>query len=368
MKKKILFLVNHDIVIYNFRKELVKELIDSNYAVYISSPNGPTIKLLENIGATFIETKIDRHGINPFADILLIKKYLKFINEIKPDVILSFTIKPNIYGGIAARITKTPYISNITGLGTAVEKKGILSFVTTTLYRFALKNANCIFFQNSENMNYMASKNINGKSKVLLPGSGVNIDDYPLLEYPNEKGIHFLFVARVMKAKGIDYYLEAAKIIKSRHPNIVFHVLGDCEENYRKKLENYEKMGYILYHGRQNDMIKYYKLSHCTIHPSYYPEGISNVLLESASCGRPIITTKRSGCQEAVDQGITGYLIDCKNLDQLVDAIEHFLSLSLAEKKRMGYLGRLKMERSFNRRIVTEEYMRFILNITRNIN
>src|SRR5690554_3289016 len=276
---RVLVLTNSINGLYNFRNELIESLVKNEYEVYISSPYNSKSDYYKSNGIKIIDTSINRHGVNPFSDIKLFFHYRKIIKKIRPDVILTYTIKPNIYGGLAARLKKTPYLPNITGLGTAVENKGLLQVITTRLYKSALKNACTIFFQNNENMDFMLNKGIKGKNQKLLPGSGVNIEHFRYLEYPNDETLHFLFIGRVMKAKGIDYYLEAAKYIKSKYPKTVFHILGSCEENYKTLLDEYESEGIIKYHGKVDDIRDYLVFAHCTIHPTYYPEGMSNVLL-----------------------------------------------------------------------------------------
>ncbi|MDM5201143.1 glycosyltransferase family 4 protein [Fictibacillus enclensis] len=362
--RKILILANNDIGLYNFRKELIQELA-KQYEVYISLPFGSLVHELEKLGCYFINTPISRRGKNPLTDLKLFLHYRKIIRSIRPDLVLSYTIKPNIYGGLACRVTKVPLIANITGLGTAVERKGILQKLTLSLYKTSLKKVNCVFFQNKENQSFFLKKKIIKNQNRLIPGSGVNLRHYSLLEYPNDNIIHFLFIARIMKEKGIDQYLEAAKYIKERHPNTVFHILGFCEQDYLVELKELEKKGFIKYHGMQEDIRNFHKISHCTIHPTYYPEGMSNVLLESAASGRPIITTKRAGCREIVEAGQNGYLIEEQNSQDLISKIEDFLNLDNLSRKQMGLLGRKKMEVEFDRKIVVCAYLEEIKKVLR---
>ena len=354
--KKILILANNDIGLYKFRKELIKELLKEN-EVYISLPYGKFVSELINIGCKFIDTEISRRGTNPITDFKLVMKYKSIIKKLKPNVVLTYTIKPNVYGGLICRILKVPYIVNITGLGTAVENGGVLQSITLFLYKLALRATSCIFFQNKENAEFISSKEIVGGEQRLIPGSGVNLKDYYTLDYPNDEKINFLFISRIMKQKGIDQYLEAAEYIKDKYPNTEFHILGFCEEEYENKLKVMQDKRIIQYHGMQNDVRKFHEISHCTIHPTYYPEGMSNVLLESAACGRPIITTNRSGCREIVDVEINGYVVEQQNSGDLIDKIEKFLKLSFKEKRQMGLAARQKVEKEFDRQIVIDAYL-----------
>lgn len=359
---KILILANNDIGLYKFRKELIEELLKDN-DVFISLPDGEFVKELVNLGCEFIDTNISRRGTNPITDLKLMIEYKKILNRVKPDVVLSYTIKPNVYGGMMCRLAKIPYIPNITGLGTAVENGGILQSITIFLYKLALKNASCVFFQNEENAEFINSKGIIKGKQRIIPGSGVNLNHYEVLDYPEDKIINFLFISRVMKQKGIDQYLDTAQYIRKKYLNTQFHILGFCEESYEEKLKDVHDKGIIQYHGMQSDVRKYHKISHCTIHPTFYPEGMSNVLLESAACGRPIITTNRSGCREIVDDGVNGYVVEEQNSQDLIEKVEKFLKLSYEEKKQMGLAGRAKVEREFNRQIVVEAYIQQINNI-----
>ncbi|MFE3977719.1 MULTISPECIES: glycosyltransferase family 4 protein [unclassified Priestia] len=353
---KILILANNDVGLYRFRRELIEQLV-KNYEVYISLPYGDLVPNLEDLGCTFINTDISRRGTNPLTDLKLFMTYRNIIKNVRPDIVLTYTIKPNVYGGLASRISSVPYITNITGLGTAVENESILQKVTLFLYKNALRKAKCVFFQNEDNLKFFIERNIVGSKYRLIPGSGVNLQQYKMLDYPDDNNINFLFVARVMKEKGIDQFLEAAEYIRKKYSNTRFHVLGFCEENYEKKLEELQKKNIIKYHGMQSDVKEFHAFSHCTIHPTYYPEGMSNVLLESASCGRPIITTNRNGCREIVEEGVNGYLVNQKDTKDLIIAIEKFLSLDYNLKRNMGIQGRKKMEKEFNRNIVINAYL-----------
>ncbi|SDB81095.1 galacturonosyltransferase [Pelagirhabdus alkalitolerans] len=360
MGKTILILVNHDIVIYNFRKEIVEELIQQGHNVIISSPYGERIDDLIAMGSDYVETDMRRHSTNIFGELKLIREYKRMMKSIQPDVVLTFTIKPNIYGGIAAQSQGIPYIANITGLGTAVENGGVMQRITTLLYRYAFRNVNTVFFQNEENKQFFVDRNIAIKKHHVLPGSGVNLEHFKPLPYPDGETVEFAFISRIMKQKGIDQYLEAAKVIKKKYPNTIFHVCGFCEEEYEGELNQLHQDGIIHYHGMIRDIREVLKSVHCTVHPTYYPEGLSNVLLESAACARPIITTDRSGCREAVEDGINGYLVKPKDTTSLIEKIEQFLCAVSSEKKSMGNSGREKVSREFDRKIVVEQYLKRI--------
>lgn len=361
--KKVLILVNHDVVIYNFRRELVERLLHDGYKVYISSPYGERIDDLVSMGCVYIEASIDRHGTNVFKELKLISYYKRVIKDIKPNVVLSYTIKPNIYGGMACKSLNIPYIANITGLGTAVENAGIMQKITIMLYKIAFKKINCVFFQNTENMQFFVDNNIVVDRHRLIPGSGVNLEHFQVLDYPSDETIEFVFISRIMKEKGIDQYLEAAEYIRNKYPNTRFHVCGFCEEAYEEKLKKKQEKGIIFYHGMQRDIRIILEKTHCTIHPTYYPEGMSNVLLESAACGRPIITTNRSGCREIVDDEVNGFVIEQTNTIDLINKIERFIGINYEVRKQMGVFGREKVVKEFDRQFVIKDYMKEIEKI-----
>ncbi len=358
-EKKVLFLVNHDVVIYNFRLEIVERLLAEGYDVHISSPYGERIDDLVALGAKYHEIEMDRHGMNPISEYKLLKEYKKLLKSVQPDIVLGFTIKPNIYGAIAARKARIPFVANITGLGTAVENGGWKQKVFVLLYKYAFRGIQRVFFQNTENQQFFIDNKIALGKHKLLPGSGVNLERFPLREYPDEENgvVRFAFISRIMKEKGIEQYLAAAKAIKSKYPNTEFHICGFCESEYEGKLNEYNDNGTVIYHGMIRDVADFLGNIHCVIHPTYYPEGISNVLLEACASGRPIITTDRSGCREVVDDGVNGYMIPQRDSKKLIEAVEKFMALSNDERKAMGLSGREKVQRKFDRNIAVNNYM-----------
>ena len=366
---KVLILANNSVGLYKFRKELLEALLCQNNEVYISIPKGDFVPEMEQMGCKFINTEISRHGTNPITDLLLIVQYKKIIKTVQPDIVFTYTIKPNVYGGFACQLCGVPYVANVTGLGSAVENGGILQKITLALYKVGLRGAKKVFFQNQANLDFMLAHGIKPKSLALIPGSGVNLERFAPLPYPqDEKEIHFVFISRVMHEKGIDQYLDAAQHFYSlRHcekrsdeaiQECVFHVCGFCEAEYQGKLNELAKAGVVVYHGMVRDVKTVLKDVHCTIHPSFYPEGLSNVLLESCASARPIITTDRSGCREVIDDGVNGFVVKQRDSQDLVEKIEKFLALTHEQKLKMGETGRAKVERKFNRQIVVDAYLK----------
>lgn len=354
---KVLFLVNHEVVIYNFRLELVERLLQDGHDVVISSPPGERINDLVALGCRFCPVELSRHGTNPLQDLKLLASYRKLLKEEKPDIVFTYTIKPNIYGGMACASANVPYVVNITGLGTAVEHDGLMQKLTSMLYRYALRKVQRVYFQNEENRQFFAARKLAVEKHGMLPGSGVNLQRFSILPYPSDDTVEFVFISRIMQEKGIDQYLEAAEYIREKYPHTRFHICGFCEEAYEARLREMQEKQTIIYHGMVRDIKKVIEQTHCTVHPTYYPEGLSNVLLESAACARPLITTNRSGCREVVDDGVNGFLTEQKNAKELIEKIERFLSLSWEERKQMGLCGRAKVEKEFDRRIVVEKYV-----------
>ena len=363
--KKVLILANDTTYVYNLRTAIIKELIKNNYEVYIAAEILEFESELKKMKCHLININISRHSTNPISDIKLMFKYKKIFKSIKPDIILSYNIKPNVYGGMASRSISARFMPNITGLGTALEYPGIMQKLTIILHKIGLKKAYTVFFQNSENIDFFKKHNILSKrtNTVLLPGSGVDLRVHKVLEYPKDKIIRFLFVARIMKDKGIDIYLETAKQIKEMYPNTEFHICGYCDDiKYKQILDEYEKKNIIIYHGEQKNMIPYFKMANAIIHPSYYPEGMSNVLLEAAAHGRPIICTDRSGCKETVDDNKSGFIVPVKNTEKVIESVEKIIQMTNKKREQMGLNGRKKIEREFDRKIVVKSYMEVISN------
>lgn len=356
--KKVMFLVNHDVVIYNFRLELVERLLADGHEVSVCSPYGERIDDLTAMGCSYIPIEISRHGMNPVSELKLLSTYKKLIRQYRPDIIFAYTIKPNIYGAMAAHAYGIPFAANITGLGTAVENGGISQKITVMLYKIAFRHIKRVFFQNTENADFFKAHHIAADKAMLLPGSGVNLERFSALDYPKGENTEFAFISRIMKEKGIDQYLEMAEAVKRKRPDTVFHICGFCEQDYEARIRNLEERGIVIYHGMVRNITDILKKVHCTVHPTYYPEGMSNVLLESSACARPIITTDRSGCREIIEDGKNGFIVEQKNSGDLTEKVEKFLNLPWEEKKRMGIYGRRKVEKEFDRQIVVEAYIR----------
>jgi glycosyltransferase involved in cell wall biosynthesis len=362
---KILVLANDLTGLYSFRRELLKKLAE-NHEVICALPEDGSSEKLKDIGCDFIDITINKRGINPVKDALLLRKYTALFKQIKPDAVLTYTTKPNIYGGLVSRMFNVPYISNITGLGSAVEKEGWLQKLLLTMYKSALKKSACVFFQNEMNRKMMIEKKIVQTRYRMIPGSGVNLEHFQPLKYPDTSTINFLFVGRIIKEKGIDQYFDAAEYLKEKYPYVTFHMVGHLIEGEPSRLKELINKGIINFHGPQEDVRKFYSFTHCTIHPTFYPEGMSNVLLESAASARPAIATDRPGCREIIENNLNGFLIKEQDSSDLIEKIEKFLSLNFKEKQKLGEFGRKKVEREFDRCKVIAAYTEEIGNIKNN--
>ncbi len=359
---RILILANYANGLYLFRKELLEAFMEKGCEVVASVPQDENCHKLTELGVRVVAAPLDRHGMNPIKDFGLFCYYLGLIKKEKPDAILTYTIKPNIYGGIASKLKKVPYICNVTGLGTAIEENGTLSKILVGLYGFATNKAQRVFFQNERNKDFMQKKGVAVKNAGLLPGSGVNLEAHPFEEYPSEDdGIRFLAVLRVMKDKGVAEYFDMIREIKKNHDNAHFELVGEYEEDERAvfepRIQELEKEGLLKYYGHINNVSQVMAGSHVIVHPSYH-EGLSNVLLEAAACGRPVLTTNINGCKEVVDKDKSGLLFEPKSVSSLTEAVERILKLRFEDRKQMGQKGRALVEEKFDRKLVIDAYFR----------
>lgn len=351
---KILILANNDIGLYQFRKELIEELQKKN-SVVIVLPYGELVNPLVDGGCKFINISIDRRGINPKNDLEFYCKFKKILKREKPDLVITYTIKPNIYGGYACRKLKIKYVTNITGLGTAFQKPGILRNIVVNMYKIALKSSKVVFFENIENKELFINEKIVTEDKTcLLMGAGVNLEHYSIEEYPKGEKIKFLFMGRVMKEKGIEELFCAMKRLIDEGESCSLDILGYCEEDYKDEIRKYESEGWLFYHGYKKDVRPYINACHCYVLPSWH-EGMANTNLECAAMGRPVITSDIHGCKESVIDGVSGYLCKKKDADSLYKVMKKFTKLSNKEKKNMGEAGREHMKNFFDKRRVVEK-------------
>ncbi len=356
---KYLVITNHSYMLWQFRKELISELLKLGEVV-ISVPFGEHIEDFQALGCRMVNTELDRRGINPVKDLKLYKAYKALLKAEKPDMVITYSIKPNVYGGYACRKLGIPYCVNVQGLGTAFQKAGLAQMVTI-MYRTALKKAKTVFFENEGNAKVFVDKNIIDKSKItLLDGAGINLQKFSLSEYPQNEKIHFLYLGRIMREKGMDELFAAVRTLKNEGFDFVLDLVGFFEDEYKEQVESLASDGIAVFHGFQKNPVPFYENSDCVVLPSYH-EGMSNVLLESASVGRPIITSDIHGCREAVVPEESGLLCKVKDTASLTDAMRRFCKLDYNVRKAMGARGRKLMEEKFEKSKVVNATLKAIL-------
>lgn len=368
----VALLTNNDDDVYCFRKELIEALIADGFQMLISCPDGPKFELMKDIPYIYDNPDIDRRGTKPMKDFGLLMHYRKLFKQYRPAVVLTYTAKPNVYASIVAHQLGIPVINNLTGLGSVVNETGLMKNFIMWLFKLAYRKSACMMFQNETNMKVAIDQGmVKGKYR-LIPGSGVDTDRYPLQPYPEGgdgktgEPVVFNYIGRILHDKGVDDYIEAAKRIKKNFPQTEFNLMGFIEPteiHYEKDLKELQEQGIVIYRGSLKDVKPYISRSHCTIHPSTYGEGMSNVLQESASSGRFLITTNNPGCQETVENEKTGYIYQGGDVDALVSTIERFLALPNSQRKMAGEFGRKRMEEMFSRKIVIKAYQEEIKRI-----
>lgn len=356
MNERVVILSNVSAGLINFRRELLEELTSKYEVIVIASDNGGRT-VIENLGCQFIDFTIERHGVNPIKEAKLVKNYISLIKKMRPFVVLTYTIKPNIYGGIACRMLNIPFIPNVTGLGDAIENPGLLSILSRMMYKVGLKNAHIVFFQNKSNYDFFRSYSIYKGSSYVLPGSGVNLKKHCFESYPDPEDslpLVLCVVGRITKDKGILEIIEASRNFDKEILNI--QLIGNCEDDYLPMIREAEKKGVISYHGRQENVHEWLKKAHGILHASYH-EGMSNVLLEAAACGRPILASLIPGCMEIFDDEKSGIGFMPKSADEISKAIVKFINIPYEKKREMGINGRRKVEEQFDRKFVVNKYV-----------
>ena len=348
-----------------FRGMLIRELIKEGNTVSAIVPlvdnekEWISEKQIEEMECRLIRIPMERRGMNPLHDLKLLISYIRIIKQEQPDLVITYTIKPNAYGGIACRLLHVPYAANITGLGTAFQNDGWLRKFVTFLYKVALRRAKVVFFENTENQQiFLDAKIIRKEQACLLNGAGVDLERFSYKSYPGDDcTTRFLFIGRVMKEKGVDELIAAMRMLQKDGIHCSVDVLGGFDEDYSKLIEECENEGWLRYHGMQSDVRPFIANCHCFVLPSWH-EGMANTNLECAASGRPVITSNIHGCLEAVEDGVTGFLCEKQNVDSLYQAMKGFCELSQEEKQRLGRLGRERMEKYFDKTLVVQNTIR----------
>ena len=362
--KRVAIVYNTSHYIFAFKLNLVKELQNNGYSVIAIAPYDKYSDKFEDIGVEYHELKMDNKGSNPIKDLFIVFQLINLYRKVKPDFVLNFTIKPNLYSTVAASIFSIPVINNITGLGTVFINGGITLKIVKLLYKFAFLFPKRVFFQNKDDMElFLSHKLVDVNRVALLPGSGVDLEKYkPISKEKNLDKIVFLLIGRMIKDKGVGEYIEAAKIIKQKYSNVEFQLLGgvgvvNLSAITLEELQDNEQKGIVHYLGETDDIRTFIANSDVVVLPSYR-EGMPRTLLEAAAMAKPVIATDVPGCKDAVGDGMNGYLCEVKNSNDLADKMEKMINLSDSERMAMGLAGRQKMEKEFDERIVLEAYLK----------
>ena len=324
---KILIITNHSYMLYRFRRELIGELMQT-HEVVLSMPFVGHEADFQAMGLRCIHTEVDRRGINPKTDWKLLRTYRRMIRAEKPDLVITYSIKPNIYAGLVCAVSGVPYCVNVQGLGTAFQRKGLAQFATI-LYKAALCRVKTVFFENHGNaQEFLKRKIIPARKITVLNGAGINLEAYPAMPAPANDRVHFLYLGRIMKEKGMDELFAAIRRLHEvKGEQVVLDLVGFFDDDYEAQVNGLVDAGIAVFHGFQENPRPYYAGADCVVLPSYH-EGLSNVLLEAASSGRPVITSNIHGCREAMVENVSGLLCTPGDADSLYDAMLRFVNIS----------------------------------------
>ncbi len=351
--RRIFIITNHSYMLWQFRRELILEL-KKNHEVVLCMPFVGHEQDFEALGLRCIEIPMERRSISLRSDLKLMSTYRKLLKREKPDLVITYSIKPNIYVGLLCSHMKIPFYANVQGLGTAFQSKSLAS-VVTLLYKTAFRKVQKVFFENEGNAAEFCDRRIVSREKIkVLSGAGINTEHYALQEYPKNDVFRFLFVGRIMKEKGLDELLYAVKRLASEGERFNLDLVGFYEDEYSAQVEQLQQAGIAVFHGFQQDTRPYYAAADCVLQPSYH-EGMSNVILEAAATGRPVIVSNISGCREAVEDSVTGILVPAKDADALYEAMKQMLHTPCPLRAHMGIKGREKVYTEFNKVTVVQQ-------------
>jgi glycosyltransferase involved in cell wall biosynthesis len=365
----IIITVNAAWNVVNFRRSLIEAFISDGHTVAVLAPPDVSVSVMEDLkllGCRFLPLEMDRESLNPIKNFTLIGRMKKAFREERPDVIFSYTIKNNIFGSLAAAKLGIPFVPNITGLGTAFLSGRFLQKISVCLYRYAFRRNSITFFQNHDDKNFFLNhKIITNQQARLIPGSGIDLNHFKPTAYPSDhKETIFLMITRIIRDKGVLEYVETAREIKSKFPNVRFQILGSIDTANRnaidaKIVQSWVNEGIIEYLGISDDVRPHISISHCIVLPSYR-EGAPRTLIEGASMARPVIASDVPGCREVVENSKTGYLCKARDKKDLMRCVNDFMTLQHEEKALMGRLGREKMVKSFDDSIVKKAYRKIL--------
>ncbi len=367
MNRKIVISVNTAWNIYNFRSGLVKALIRHGYEVMAVAPDDEYVPRLHAMGCQFIGMPMENNGTHPGRDLSLLMRYLHVLRSVRPLAYLGYTIKPNVYGSIAAQALGIPVINNIAGLGTTFINRTLLTYLVKELYRFSLRRSRRVFFQNADDQGlFVQAGLVRQEITDRLPGSGIDLAHY--LPVPpsstRERCFQFLLISRMLKDKGVEEFVAAAKIVRQRIPAVQFQLLGfvdaaNANAISLERIRSWEKDGLIRYLGKTDDVRSYLADADCIVLPSYR-EGVPHSLLEAAAMARPIIATDVVGCHDIVDDHVNGLLCQVRDVPDLAEKMLEMIRLSPEKRLDMGAAGRRKVTAQFDENIVIQKYLDMI--------
>lgn len=361
-KRSVAVLINSSSGLFSFRRELLEALSERCEVLILAKDTG-RVEELKAIGCAYHPVDMEFHGTNPLRELRLLSFYKKQLRDFGADIVLTYTIKPNVYGGLAAASLKIPCVANVTGLGDAIENRGLLSEITKRLYRLGLRKDVKVFFQNQSNRDFFLAKGLYRGENELLPGSGVNLERYTVTPYPEQKAgepLILTVVGRITKDKGFFEILKAAELLQ--HEPVRFRFIGSCPPELQDAMQSAEARGNVRYYGPQKNVAEWYADTHAVLHASYH-EGMSNVLLEAAASGRPVLATDVPGCRETYDEGVSGFGFPPRDADAILAAILRFRDLPYEKKREMGLMGRKHVEERFDRRQIVNTYLKTITEI-----
>ena len=365
MKPKIMITLNTAWNLLNFRSGLIKGLLAQGYEVVAVAPSDDYSKRVSDLGCRFCPLAMDNQGTNPVKDFILYLRFILLLLRERPNVYLGYTVKPNIYGSLAARLLGIPTINNVAGLGAVFILESWLTRLVRILYRVALSRSAKVFFQNRDDRDlFISNRLVSATATDLLPGSGIDLAKFSPVPFPQNQRIRFLLIARMLRDKGVGEFVEAAHILKRRGINADFCLLGFLDVQNptaisRGTMDAWVAEGVVHYLGVTDSVQEEIAQAHCVVLPSYR-EGTPRTLLEAAAMARPIVTTNAVGCREVVEDGVNGYLCRVQDANDLAEKMAMVIALAPEARETMGRRGREKMEREFNEKIVIEKYLEAI--------
>jgi glycosyltransferase involved in cell wall biosynthesis len=370
---KVLILLNSAWNLLNFRSGLIRALIADGHNVVLAAPTDLHVPALQALGARFVDIPMDAHGTNPFSEMILLFRLTYLMMRERPNALLTFTAKPNIYGSLVAGLFRVPVVNNIAGLGSVFIKGGWMIELLKGLFRLSLARSKRVFFQNTDDLMYFLSQDLIREDQVsLLPGSGVDLQLFQRVSLPTQlkpfesknladRPFVFLLVARMLADKGVEEYVQAACKVKILHPNCVFALLGPLDLSNpaaisEERIHHWKEEGTVEYWGTSNDVRTEIANADCVVLPSYR-EGTPRSLLEAAAMGRPLLATDVPGCREVVIHGVNGLLCKPRDAQDLADQMSELLKMPSDSLVEFGNNSRLLVEKKFDEQFVIQKYL-----------